>query len=91
MNCNHLIEFLLKFQARLTLNDQQRLHAYLGENIIERIEQDSSVRAHLSLISFLSDRDDNNEEDMQQLINTCNIIQCTDYVQHLKRKRIDLG
>ena len=89
MNYNHLIEFLLKFQARLTVNDQQRFHAYLGENIIERIGQDSSIQANLTLISSLWNREDLNQHDIQALINACKTLQCTDHAQSLKRKMIE--
>lgn len=76
----------MKFQSRLSINDQQRLHTYLGKDLIQRIDEDSTLRTNLSLILSLCDREDVKHEDMQALIKACKDIQCTDYAQHLKRK-----
>lgn len=86
MDSNQLIENLFKFQTRLSIDDQQRLHAFLGKNLVQRIDEDSTLHANLSLVLSQWDHEDMKPEDIQALIKASKDIQCTDYAQHLKRK-----
>jgi len=84
MNKYHLRAIILKLQDRLSDDDRQRLHFFLGDDVPRRLRDDASLRGTLGLIQSLFDQDKINEQDFTFLINAFDEIHCTDAVKILK-------
>lgn len=84
MDNHHLRAIILKLQDRLSNEDRNRLHFYLGNDIPRPIRDDSSLSGTLNLMNSLFDQDIINEKDFTFLIKAFNEIRCIDAVKLLK-------
>ncbi|CAF0884255.1 unnamed protein product [Adineta ricciae] len=76
--------FLLKLQDRLSDNDRQRLHFFLGNDIPRRIRDNPTLQGTLNLLECLFDQDKISEQDFTFLIDAFKEIQCIDAVKLLR-------
>jgi hypothetical protein len=83
MDNQHLRAILLKLQDRLSDNDRQRLHFFLGDDIPRRIRDNPTLTGTLSLMECLFDQDKISDRDFTFLINAFTEIQCVDAVKLL--------
>ena len=84
MNKHRLRSVLLKLDARLTEDDRQRFHFFMGNNVPRRIRDDKSLNGTLSLLESLFDRDIINERDFTFLIDAFEEIECFDAAKLLR-------
>ncbi len=84
LDTHHLRAILLKLQDRLSDDDRQRLHFFLGNDVPRRIRDDPSLGGTLHLLESLFDQDKINEQDFTYLINAFDEIQCIDAVKLLR-------
>ncbi|CAF0839159.1 unnamed protein product [Adineta ricciae] len=87
MNKHRLRSVLLKLDARLTEDDRQRFHFFMGNNVPRRIRDDKSLNGTLSLLESLFDRDIINERDFTFLIDAFEEIECFDAAKLLREHR----
>ncbi|CAF1180626.1 unnamed protein product [Adineta ricciae] len=87
MNKHRLRSVLLKLDARLTDDDRQRFHFFMGNNVPRRIRDDKSLNGTLSLLESLFDRDIINERDFTFLIDAFEEIECFDAAKLLREHR----
>ena len=86
MNIDHqqLRSIIIKLESRLSDDDRERLHFYLGNDVPRKIRDDASLRGTLRLMDSLFDQDKINEQDFTFLIRAFEQIQCRDAVSLLK-------
>jgi hypothetical protein len=84
MDTHHLRSIILKLQDRLSDNDRQRLHFFLGNDVPRVIRDNSTLSGTLNLMESLFDQDKINEKDFTFLIYAFDEIQCFDAVKLLK-------
>ena len=86
MNIDHqqLRSIIIKLESRLSDDDRERLHFYLGNDVPRKIRDDASLRGTLRLMDSLFDQDKINEQDFTFLIHAFEEIQCIDAVSLLK-------
>ena len=86
MNIDHqqLRSIIIKLETRLSDDDRERLHFYLGNDVPRKIRDDASLRGTLRLMDSLFDQDKINEQDFTFLIRAFEQIQCIDAVNLLK-------
>ena len=86
MNMDHqqLRSIIIKLESRLSDDDRERLHFYLGNDVPRKIRDDASLRGTLRLMDSLFDQDKINEQDFTFLIRAFEQIQCRDAVSLLK-------
>ena len=84
MDNQQLRGILVKLETRLSDDDRERLHFFLGNDVPRKIRDDSSLRGTLRLMDSLFDQDKINEQDFTFLIRAFEQIQCIDAVSLLK-------
>ena len=84
MDNHHLRSIILKLQDRLSDNDRQRLHFFLGDDVPRRIRDNPTLNGTLNLMESLFDQDKINERDFTFLIDAFKEIQCIDAVKLLR-------
>ena len=84
MDNQQLRGILVKLESRLSDDDRERLHFFLGNDVPRKIRDDSSLRGTLRLMDSLFDQDKINEQDFTFLIHAFEQIQCLDAVNLLK-------
>ena len=84
MDNQQLRGILVKLETRLSDDDRERLHFFLGNDVPRKIRDDSSLRGTLRLMDSLFDQDKINEQDFTFLIHAFEEIQCIDAVSLLK-------
>jgi len=84
MDHRRLRAIILKLQDRLSNDDRQRLHFFLGDDVPRRIRDDPTLGGTLALMESLFDQDKINERDFTFLINAFDEIQCIDAVKLLR-------
>jgi hypothetical protein len=84
MDHRRLRAIILKLQDRLSNDDRQRLHFFLGDDVPRRIRDDPTLGGTLGLMESLFDQDKINERDFTFLINAFDEIQCIDAVKLLR-------
>ena len=87
MDNQPLRSIILKLQDRLSDNDRQRLHFFLGENVPRQIRDDRTLNGTLRLMESLFDRDKISEQDFTLLITAFEAIQCVDAAKLLRGKK----
>ena len=84
MDHQQLRSIIIKLETRLSDDDRERLHFYLGNDVPRKIRDDASLRGTLRLMDSLFDQDKINEQDFTLLIRAFEQIQCRDAVNLLK-------
>ena len=84
MDNQQLRSIIIKLESRLSDDDRERLHFYLGNDVPRKIRDDASLRGTLRLMDSLFDQDKINEQDFTFLIRAFEQIQCRDAVRLLK-------
>ena len=84
MDNQQLRSIIIKLESRLSDDDRERLHFYLGNDVPRKIRDDASLRGTLRLMDSLFDQDKINEQDFTFLIRAFEQIQCRDAVSLLK-------
>jgi len=84
MDHQQLRSIIIKLESRLSDDDRERLHFYLGNDVPRKIRDDASLRGTLRLMDSLFDQDKINEQDFTFLIHAFEEIQCIDAVSLLK-------
>ena len=84
MDHQQLRSIIIKLETRLSDDDRERLHFYLGNDVPRKIRDDASLRGTLRLMDSLFDQDKINEQDFTFLIRAFEQIQCRDAVSLLK-------
>ena len=84
MDHQQLRSIIIKLESRLSDDDRERLHFYLGNDVPRKIRDDASLRGTLRLMDSLFDQDKINEQDFTFLIHAFEQIQCLDAVNLLK-------
>jgi hypothetical protein len=84
MDTHHLRSIILKLQDRLSDNDRQRLHFFLGNDVPRVIRDNSTLSGTLNLMESLFDQDKISEKDFTFLIYAFHEIRCFDAVKLLK-------
>jgi len=84
MDHQQLRSIIIKLESRLSDDDRERLHFYLGNDVPRKIRDDASLRGTLRLMDSLFDQDKINEQDFTILIRAFEQIQCIDAVNLLK-------
>jgi len=68
MDHQQLRSIIIKLETRLSDDDRERLHFYLGNDVPRKIRDDASLRGTLRLMDSLFDQDKINEQDFTFLI-----------------------
>ena len=77
---------ILKLDNRLSNEDRQRFHFFLGDDVPRRVRDDATLHGTLAVIDCLFDQDKINERDFTYLIDAFEEIECFN-AAHLLRGR----
>ncbi|UJR12209.1 hypothetical protein I4U23_016386 [Adineta vaga] len=87
MDNRRLRSIIFKLRHRLSNNDRKRLQFYLGNHILQRIQDYPTIAGTLNLIGSLLDKNDINDKDLSYLINAFDEIHCCDAANFLREYR----
>ncbi|CAF0802472.1 unnamed protein product [Adineta ricciae] len=85
MDHYRLRSVLLKLDNRLSSEDRQRFHFFLGDDVPRRVRDDATLHGTLAVIDCLFDQDKINERDFTYLIDAFEEIECFN-AAHLLRE-----